>query len=1016
MSESNTSEYQRVRTKRWAMTLVVVWTGLVLASLVWNVLDTRRDIVEQARMEARGAYNKDLSYRLWATRHGGVYVPLTEDTPPNPYLSHLEDRDVVTLSGKRLTLMNPAYMTRQVHELTTERYGLKGHITSLNPIRPGNAADDWETNALESFESGVAEVSEVAVIEGEPHMRLMKPMMVEERCLKCHAQQGYDVGDIRGGISVSVPMEPYNALANSQTTRLVLCHVLVWFLGLVGIGAGNKSVQEQARERSRVQSNLRESNKKYRRLVDNLAGGFLYRHDTNGVFTYISPSITRVLGYSPEEFLTEFTQHLTDHPVNKEVRERTALSIQGIQQPPYEVQLFHKDGNVCWLEVSEAPVFDDDGQVIAVEGIAHDMTNRKQAEEEIWHLAKFPSQDPNPVLKVALDGTILYANEAAAPLLNAWGCSEGQRLDGRLWELTADVFSSGKRKELEVECEEQIYSLCVAPIISENYVNIYGHDITERKFAEEERTRLATAIEQAAEAIVITDSEGIIEYVNPAFEKVSGYSRAEALGNTPRILKSGKQDPAFYRGLWGSLARGEVWRGHLINKNKDGSFFEEESTISPVLNDKGEVTHYVAVNRDVTHEAELESQLRQSQKMEALGTLAGGIAHDFNNVLSAILGYADLAMNGLPQDSKSRKDLTEVVKAGHRASDLVRQILAFSRKTEQGRKPVRLSPILKEALKLVRSSLPSTIDIQQNIDCDCPPVLVDATQIHQVIMNLCTNAYHSMEENGGTLTVTLEETEVVKGLANSYLDLEPGEYACLTVYDTGHGMDNEARLRVFEPYFTTKPEGKGTGMGLATVHGIVKSHNGDINVESQPGKGTTFKVYLPTFSDMEEEQLQDEQKGPRGHGEHILLVDDEENVLMSQKRLLERNGYKVTSFSLPEDALENFLKDPSQYDVLITDNIMPKMTGTALAAEILSINPSLPTILVTGLIDENISSQVSETGIQAILPKPSRINELAITIHDLIAKSRGEQAPDTIIDEQRKTHDEKAHLTYSQSQ
>jgi len=509
-------------------------------------------------------------------------------------------------------------------------------------------------------------------------------------------------------------------------------------------------------------------------------------------------------------------------------------------------------------------------------------------------------------------------------------------------------------------------------------------DITERKRAEEELVRLATIVEQAAEDIMVTDAEGVIQYVNPAFERITGYSKEEAVGQKPRILRSGLHDGAFYEVMWRSIGAGTVWTGNITNKRKDGAFFEEAATISPVKDGDGRVIGYASIKRDITKRLRLEAQLRQAQKMEAIGTLAGGIAHDFNNLLCAMLGYAELAMGAVPEGSKVHRDLTEVLSAGRRASQLIHQILAFSRQTEGAKHPTDLSVVVEDTVRLLRGTLPATIEIREAIASELPPVLGDSVGLQQVLMNICTNAFHAMEEQGGTLAVTLRKATIPAEEMAGYLELYPGGHACLMISDTGHGMDEETRQRIFEPYFTTKPEGKGTGMGLATAHGIVKSHGGTIYVHSEAGRGTLVKIYLPLMEEGEGAASDDEAGMPRGNGERILLVDDEQSVLEVNARLLERLGYSVTAFSVPRAAVAFFEADPSSVDLLITDKTMPKMTGFALAASLRARRPGLPVILATGLSSGDTREKMGVAGIQGLLAKPATLHELGKTVHNVL--------------------------------
>jgi PAS domain S-box-containing protein len=509
-----------------------------------------------------------------------------------------------------------------------------------------------------------------------------------------------------------------------------------------------------------------------------------------------------------------------------------------------------------------------------------------------------------------------------------------------------------------------------------------GNDITRRKGAEEESARLMTAIEQAAETIVITDPEGMIQYVNPAFEKTSGYSREEAVGLRPGILRSGKHDEVFYEELWNVLRRGGVWSGHFINRKKDGTLYEEEATISPVRDASGRIVNYVAVKRDVTQEAALRSRLRQAQKMEALGTLAGGISHDFNNILSVIFGYAEMAsLDAAAGGASLQPHLDQILEAARRARDLVQQILAFSRQTEQDRKPLHAALVVKETLKLLRATLPSTIEIrhQVNVDSNGDIVLSDPTQMHQILMNLCTNAAHAMRGKGGVLEVHLSELRVDTTASFRYPDLMPGPYLMLTVGDTGHGMEREILERIFDPYFTTKGPGEGTGLGLAVIHGIVKSHGGAISVESEPGKGSLFHVLLPRVVGAPREEA-GQPLTVKGGTERVLLVDDEIVLAQLGKGMLERLGYRVVSKSSSIEALEAFRTQPGQFDLVITDQTMPHMTGVALAREILRIRPSIPVILCTGHADSAVIEAARATGVREFLAKPVTLRQLAETV------------------------------------
>jgi PAS domain S-box-containing protein len=354
---------------------------------------------------------------------------------------------------------------------------------------------------------------------------------------------------------------------------------------------------------------------------------------------------------------------------------------------------------------------------------------------------------------------------------------------------------------------------------------------------------MAAAVEHAGDAVFITDAAGVIQYVNPAFESLTGYLRSEAIGHTPNILKSGKHGAEFYARLWTTLREGRIWKARYTNRRKDGSFYETEATNSPVRNAKGEITGFVGVQKDVTERAHLEEQLRRSQRMEALGTLAGGIAHDFNNILTPVLGYVELMRAELPAHSGQAEYLRQIREAGQRGQDLVSKILMFGRQAEVSTQPVNLPAVAEQVLTLLRAAVPKSIAIQSSIAEGLSTVIADPTQMHQVLMNLCVNAVQAMPQ-GGELTVAMDTVELSDHTC--YLGKHiSGPFVRLTVTDTGIGIPEDVLSHIFEPFYTTKEVGKGTGLGLSTVFGIVQQHGGVIDLRSRVGEGSTFCVYLP---------------------------------------------------------------------------------------------------------------------------------------------------------------------------
>jgi len=426
----------------------------------------------------------------------------------------------------------------------------------------------------------------------------------------------------------------------------------------------------------------------------------------------------------------------------------------------------------------------------------------------------------------------------------------------------------------------------------------------------------------------------------------------------------------------------------IVAKNGEVRWLDDMTYIR--RDKEGRITHYQGIVLDISERVRakdererLQSQLLQAQKMESIGTLAGGIAHDFNNILSPIMTHTEMALMDLPEDSPVRFSLREVFKASERARDLVKQILAFSRQTEREPVPLKLGLIIKEALKLLRSSIPTTIEIQQKIMTDSDAISADPTQMHQVIMNLCTNAFHAMREIGGVLEVSLADEYVDPESANQFDNLRPGSYLKLSVRDTGQGTDPDVIEKIFEPYFTTKDKGVGTGLGMAVVFGIVQNHGGSIQVNSEIGKGTVFNVYLPKLETATIEQIPIRESTPKGD-ERVLLIDDEAAIINAGKQMLERLGYEVITRTSSIDALELFRSQPDRFDVVITDMTMPNMTGVELSKEVMNIRPDIPVILCTGFSEQINEEKANGMGVRAFVMKPIVMSEMANTIRKVL--------------------------------
>jgi PAS domain S-box-containing protein len=510
-----------------------------------------------------------------------------------------------------------------------------------------------------------------------------------------------------------------------------------------------------------------------------------------------------------------------------------------------------------------------------------------------------------------------------------------------------------------------------------------------REQEEKERRLLATACEQLEEGVAILDNRGAVQYLNLSLERISGYDRTAITGRDIRELGNDRETGKIFGAMADAMAHNAFWSGRFTAGNgRNGSPFEIEMSVSPLRDNGGKVTNYVFVSRDVSQEERLEKQLRQAQKMEALGTLAGGIAHDFNNILGAIISCTEFALEDAPETSPTREDLEHVLKASFRGKNLIKQILTFSRLSDQERHPVQVAPLVKECLKFLRSALPASIEIRQNISSRTGMIFADATQIHQVIVNLCSNASHAMRETGGILDVSLSEVIADPSTTVCPQDVAAGPCVKLAIGDTGHGMDQKTIERIFDPFFTTKKRGEGTGLGLSVVHGIISSHGGAITVSSEPGKGTTFEVFLPAIEQLGDFlESSDGSAVPRGT-ERVLFVDDEEDLLYAGEKMLKRLGYEPVVFGNSVEALKAFRTKPDGFDLIVTDQSMPQMTGTELAREALRIRPGTPIILCSGFSadsGETITRQEAEAiGIREVLMKPLGNAEMAGIIRKIL--------------------------------
>ncbi len=557
-------------------------------------------------------------------------------------------------------------------------------------------------------------------------------------------------------------------------------------------------------------------------------------------------------------------------------------------------------------------------------------------------------------------------------------------------------FSAVDHVDVEHATHKTLKSI-FTPVLDDNEkianVIVQTIDLTDIKTKEEalrkSRKRYQNLYTRTPAMMHSIDQNGKIVAVSDTWLKKMGYSKEEVLGKkSTYFLSEESMIKATEIALPDFFSKGFCDEVEYTFVKKNGELMDVLLSAISQKDEEGNIIHSLAILQDVTEKLRLENQLRQSHKMEAIGTLSGGIAHDFNNILATILGFADMARDDLPQGSQIKQQLDEVINAGNRAKELVKQILAFSRKTEQKQIPVQVHLLINETLNFLRASIPATIKIELNIAPNCGTILADPTQIHQVLMNLCANAAYAMEDHGGLLSIDLKMVELTVDDLKDKPQQQPGIYLVLIIKDTGTGIKADHLHRIFDPYFTTKEVGKGSGMGLAVVHGIVHSHNGLITHESTEGQGTTFRLFFPQINKFNEiTQKTDTSPLPIGK-ERVLIIDDDESIANLTRRRLEKLGYQTTIKTNSLDALELFLTKPDDFDIVITDQTMPYMTGEELVKKISKIRPDIPLIMCTGYSLKIDQKKATLIGINAFLMKPVEHRELAEAVREALDSSK----------------------------
>jgi two-component system, cell cycle sensor histidine kinase and response regulator CckA len=757
-------------------------------------------------------------------------------------------------------------------------------------------------------------------------------------------------------------------------------------------------------EHERSAAELQKKQQVLQSILDDMPA-VVFVQDLEGRFTLVNTAWERFTG-----LLRHHATGKTVHDIfPRDVADRLRLGDRAMLDTgvPTEAELVlpGADGQRTYI-TSRFPLRNEEGRIEGLVGLAVDITERKRAEDSLQRANAFAESviETANVIFLHLDAAgIVRKINAAAEEITGYKSAE---IEGTswfellvppdrypyVWEEFARLMREGvtagsfENPILTKQGEERHIMWSNTTLREGDRIVgmiAFGMDVTDRRRAEDQQARLSRVVEQVTESIVITDPQGAITYVNPAFEGISGYSRAEVIGQNPRILKSGHQDAAFYRRMWETLARGEVWKGRLVNRRKDGTLFQEDATIGPVRDASGRLVNYVAVKRDVTTEMRLERQLIQAQKMEAIGRLAGGVAHDFNNLLGVIVGYGEIVRRKLRDDDPLAGKVEQILKAAERAAGLTRQLLAFSRQQVLQLKIVDVNVIVSDVEKMLRRLIGEDIRLTTSLDPGLGSVKADPGQIEQVLMNLAVNARDAMPD-GGHLTIETRNAELGPDDVARRPPTLAGRYVMLAVTDSGMGMDAETQSHLFEPFFTTKEMGKGTGLGLSTVYGIVKQSGGYIWCYSEVGVGTTFKIYLPRV-DEEASPVHEPTAVRLAHGsETVLLIEDDGPLRDVVREILEGAGYTVLVADGGAKALHIAAEYTGAIQLIVTDVIMPGLSGRKAAEMIKAARSEVEILFMSGYTSEAIAKHgVLEAGAK-FLNKPFTTEGLLRKIRDVL--------------------------------
>ncbi len=1030
MSSISGSDSRMKKKGQYLFVLVSICWAIIMIGLFYVLYSEHHEsAILEAKSVASESYLKDMTYRKWASFHGGVYAPVGDQSPPNPFLKNLPERDIETPSGKKLTLINPSYMTRQIHELGLKEFGLQSHMTGLNPINPGNTPDEWERKALQLFQEGSKEYSSVGNIGEKKYLRYMFALHVETSCLKCHVEHGYREGEVLGGISVAIPWEKFSSSFDDHMTSVALIYGFIWLVGMLGIFTSYRHFSKHVSDQELILATLGNSESLLKTVLQAAPLGIgLVKERT---ISWTNDSFCKILGYCAEEIYGQSTRILYKSDDEfKRVGDIIYPQVGLHGQAEIETRFIKKDGSTRNMLLSLAAIDKNDlskGVVFSVMDITERKKTQRQLNDQTFRMQRAELAAKFGNWELDLTSRKIRGSKGA---LRVYGVESEEfeledvqsiplpeyrpLLDQALRNLIVNRTPYDLEFKAVRQTDREIIDVHSIADFDPEKNAIWGviQDITLRKKAEtelkESEAKYRFLTENMQDVIWSQEPDLTLAYISPSVENLLGYAPSEMLGKTfPEFFEPGSRDRVLerYRERIQFVEKNKtlssiIYEVEMIRK--DGSSIWTEMLSNPSIDEKGKLKGFHGVLRDISERKkseqerlDLQKQLMHAQKLESLGILSGGIAHDFNNLLTVIIGNLQLALREIDTISPASRHVEKALAAADRSAGLAHQMLAYSGKGVMDIKDVNLSEIVAENVQMLRTAISRTVNIEIDLDDHMFPVRCDPGQIQQLIMNLMINASESFNGKPGVIRLSTgmqycDETI----LAGSLLSEKPESQtmAYVRVEDNGCGMDSETVQRIFDPFFTTKFTGRGLGMSVA--HGIVKGHHGAITIKSQPGVGTVITVYFPVQASsrgvLEETAKPLEVRAGKVDEKHgsreltLLIVDDEEDVLELESRYLEILGYEnVIKAANGKQALDIFRANPN-IDVVTLDLTMPEMDGVETFYSMIEIRPNIKVILCSGYSMEDIADRFkSSVKPSAFMKKPYSVSAFEAILRDL---------------------------------